>query len=35
LNCATTLGCDIDWHFVDQTTAEVGLDDYVYTLKKQ
>lgn len=28
-------GCDIDWHFVDQTTAEVGLDDYVYTLKKQ
>jgi hypothetical protein len=28
-------GCDIDWHFVDQSTAEVGLDDYVYTLKKQ
>ena len=28
-------GCEIDWHFVDQTTAEVGLDDYVYTLKKQ
>jgi hypothetical protein len=28
-------GSDIDWHFVDQTTAEVGLDDYVYTLKKQ
>jgi hypothetical protein len=28
-------GCDIDWHFVDQATAEVGLDDYVYTLKKQ
>ncbi len=28
-------GCDIDWHFVDPTTAEVGLNDYVYTLKKQ
>jgi hypothetical protein len=28
-------GCDIDWHFVDPATAEVGLDDYVYTLKKQ
>jgi hypothetical protein len=28
-------GCEIDWHFVDPTTAEVGLDDYVYTLKKQ
>jgi hypothetical protein len=28
-------GCEIDWHFVDQTTAEVGLNDYVYTLKKQ
>jgi hypothetical protein len=28
-------GCDIDWHFVDPSTAEVGLDDYVYTLKKQ
>jgi hypothetical protein len=28
-------GCDIDWHFVDPTTAEIGLDDYVYTLKKQ
>jgi hypothetical protein len=28
-------GCDMDWHFVDQSTAEVGLDDYVYTLKKQ
>jgi len=27
-------GCDIDWHFVDATTAEVGLNDYVYTLKK-
>jgi hypothetical protein len=28
-------GCDIDWHFVDATTAEIGLDDYVYTLKRQ
>ena len=28
-------GCEIDWHFVDPTTAEVGLNDYVYTLKKQ
>ena len=28
-------GCEIDWHFVNETTAEVGLDDYVYTLKKR
>jgi hypothetical protein len=28
-------GCEIDWHFVDPATAEIGLDDYVYTLKKQ
>jgi hypothetical protein len=28
-------GCEIDIHFVDATTAEVGLNDYVYTLKKQ
>lgn len=28
-------GCEIDWHFVDSATAEVALDDYVYTLKKQ
>jgi hypothetical protein len=28
-------GCEIDWHFVDQATAKIGLDDYVYTLKKQ
>lgn len=28
-------GCETDWHFVDQNTAEVGLNDYVYTLKKQ
>ena len=28
-------GCEIDFHFVDSTTAEVGLNDYIYTLKKQ
>jgi hypothetical protein len=28
-------GCEIDWHFADQTTAKIGLNDYVYTLKKQ
>jgi hypothetical protein len=28
-------GCEIDFHFVDAATAEVGLEDYVYTLKKQ
>jgi hypothetical protein len=28
-------GCDFDWHFVDQSTVEVGLNDYVYVLKKQ
>ncbi len=28
-------GCEIDWHFVDAATAKIGLDDYVYTLKKQ
>jgi len=28
-------GCESDWHFVDQTTLEVGLDDYICTLKKQ
>jgi hypothetical protein len=27
-------GCEIDWHFVDAKTVEVGLNDYVYTLKK-
>jgi len=27
-------GCEIDFHFVDATTAEIGLNDYVYTLKK-
>ena len=28
-------GCGIDFHFVDAATAEIGLNDYVYTLKKQ
>ncbi|MCP3384747.1 hypothetical protein NLM31_30680 [Bradyrhizobium sp. CCGUVB4N] len=28
-------GCEIDVHFVDDTTAEIGLNDYVYTLKKR
>lgn len=28
-------GCEIDFHFVDEATAEIGLDNYVYTLKKQ
>lgn len=28
-------GCEIDWHFVNPTTAKVGLNDFVYTLKKQ
>lgn len=28
-------GCEFDFHFVDDKTAEVGLNDYVYTLKKQ
>jgi hypothetical protein len=28
-------GCEIDWHFVDPSTVEIGLDNYVYTLKKQ
>ena len=28
-------GCEIDFHFVDTTTAEIGLNDNVYTLKKQ
>jgi hypothetical protein len=27
-------GCEIDVHFVDDTTAEIGLNNYVYTLKK-
>jgi hypothetical protein len=28
-------GCEIDFHFVDAATAEIGLNDRVYTLKKQ
>jgi hypothetical protein len=28
-------GCELDFHFVDKTTADIGLNDYVYTLKKQ
>jgi hypothetical protein len=28
-------GCEIDFHFIDAATAEVGLNDRVYTLKKQ
>lgn len=28
-------GCQIDFHFVNATTAEIGLNDTVYTLKKQ
>jgi hypothetical protein len=28
-------GCEIDFHYVDATTARIGLNDYVYTLKKQ
>ena len=28
-------GCEIDFHFIDDATAETGLNDRVYTLKKQ
>ncbi len=30
-------GCanELEYHFVDATTAEFGLNDYVYTMKKQ
>jgi hypothetical protein len=28
-------GCEFDWHFVDQTTVKIGLNDWVYTLRKQ
>jgi hypothetical protein len=30
-------GCDtgIDWHFIDAGTLAIGLNDYVYVLKKQ
>jgi hypothetical protein len=27
--------CEFDWHFVDQSTAEIGLNNYIYVLKKQ
>ncbi len=26
-------GCELDFHFVDDATAEIGINDYVYTLK--
>jgi hypothetical protein len=29
--CAT----EVDWHFIDQATLAIGLNDYVYVLKKQ
>ncbi|HUI95986.1 MAG TPA: hypothetical protein VLX44_09560 [Xanthobacteraceae bacterium] len=29
--CAT----EVDWHFIDPTTLAIGLNDYVYVLKKQ
>ena len=30
-------GCavEIDYHFIDPTTAAIGLNNYIYTLKKQ
>jgi hypothetical protein len=28
-------GCEFDFHFVDRSTAEVGLNDYIYTLKRR
>ena len=30
-------GCanELDWHIIDATTLAIGLDDYVYVLKKQ
>jgi hypothetical protein len=31
----TGCGNSIDWHFVDATTLAIGLNDYVYLLKKQ
>lgn len=27
-------GCEIDFHFVDPSTAEFGLNDYVYTMRR-
>jgi len=31
----TGCGNEIDYHFLDPTTAAFGLNDYVYILKKQ
>jgi len=31
----TGCGNEINWHFIDATTAAIGLNDYVYILKKQ
>jgi hypothetical protein len=28
-------GCESDWHFVDPSRVEIGLNHDVYTLKKQ
>ncbi|WGD54823.1 hypothetical protein QA641_13430 [Bradyrhizobium sp. CB1650] len=28
-------GCEIDFHFIDDATAEIGLNNYVYMLNKQ
>jgi hypothetical protein len=28
-------GCEFDWHFLDQSTVEIGLNNYIYVLKKQ
>jgi hypothetical protein len=27
-------GCEIDWHFTGPHTAMIGLNDWVFTLKK-
>ncbi len=27
-------GCEFAWHFVDQSTVEIALNDYVYVLKR-
>jgi hypothetical protein len=31
----TGCGNELDYHFIDPMTAEIGLNNYVYTLKKQ
>jgi hypothetical protein len=28
-------GCEIDFHFLDASTAQIAIDDYIYTLKKR